>query len=462
MLLTAGFSACSEEVAVPDSVADGGDADTDSDTDSDGDSDGDYGLCSGGWSAPQRLDQGDLMVWWPRVVVDNNGFVTAAWNENYDAIRSRRSIGGTVWEPVDTVAENLDNGVELAADGLGDVYAAWFYTEDGDSDVMTSIHVSSGGWETPAALEPPGTSYANDLVIGSSHLGYSATAWEANSGGTLTAAVHSPGSGWSAKTLLDPDADQPALTMDSQGRAMIVARVMLTLADPDELWAYRYDPDTGWDTGTQIGQVTADTHPDTPIVVSNADGDVLAGWTEWGALLDSKIWIARYEEGSGWSPAEELAVGDVDLVALAADAGGNDIAVWREREELSADSWEDRLLAAQAAGSEWGDPEDLVSVTDRNVGNEALLGIAATGMRVLVWRMEDESAATFDIHHLWSTCYDPEYGWTPPERLNELPTTVHFSYDVALNGSGLAAVVFTQAETGGLDVNERVWVVVRD
>lgn len=221
-------------------------------------------------------------------------------------------------------------------------------------------------------------------------------------------------------------------------------------------------------------------------MAGNAGGDAVAVWTQWApALGDYALWASRHRRDAGWQAAEVLASERAGSPAVAVDASGHAVVVWRDsgdgsvrsRRWIPASGWTAETVLD--AGGVNADPQvatspggEAVATWRRLVGNTG--SILASRLQAGTWtapaalepgagdaRLPRAAAgANGDVAVAWIQADGAEYrvhvahaaaagGWQPDAAIAAQPTGSAGAPDLALDASGRVRVVWTHRPPGG-------------
>lgn len=117
---------------------------------------------SGSWSQTAIVDQQTLEAAWfrsLRLAVGGNGEVTAVWSVGpYEwtatrTVRTARRTPSGGWESPATIAlAPAGGGVEVAADGVGNVVASWTSNSDGRERTHAAYRPAGAAWQSPVVV----------------------------------------------------------------------------------------------------------------------------------------------------------------------------------------------------------------------------------------------------------------------------------------------------------------------
>jgi hypothetical protein len=197
-----------------------------------------------------------------------------------------------------------------------------------------------------------------------------------------------------------------------------------------------------------------------PDIAFDGQGNAMAVWQQPDpAGMGSKIsiWARHYSASSGWGTAGRIEADDVQNGSdprVAMDANGNAIAVWEIRDNNGANSniVANRYVAGTGtgagagagAGSGWGIPLPI-ELPDQNPSNYQI-AVNASGNATVVWQQFDQTDGFYNIranHFVAGTGADT--GWGTAQLLETQAADGDARYPhVVLAASGHATAVWLQ------------------
>jgi hypothetical protein len=104
------------------------------------------------------------------------------------------------------------------------------------------------------------------------------------------------------------------------------------------IWANRYDVGTGWGSACQIAINDSESF-EPPIVSSGSTGSVVVAWSAYD-WVSWTVWTARWNESEGWGNAERIETsGDSSLFDVEVDGWGNAFVSWEQGHSGHTDVW---------------------------------------------------------------------------------------------------------------------------
>ena len=178
-----------------------------------------------------------------------------------------------------------------------------------------------------------------------------------------------------------------------------------------------------------------------PEIAADGNGTVIAVWEQ---LLDG-IWSSRFTPATGWGVPELVSMPNaggalVPRIAFAKD--GSAIIVWQQGDGSRTNIWSNRY----SPGSGWGVPA-LIETNNDGDARDPQLAIDASGDALAVWTQ----AETGGQIGVWSNYFKAGVGWGSPERV-ETQNMLAASAQVAFDGHGHALAVWSQFGSSGSDI----------
>ena len=252
--------------------------------------------------------------------------------------------------------------------------------------------------------------------------------------------------GWSAATLIETndagDAVSPQMAIDSSGNVVAVWRQ--SDGALENIWASRFDVDTGWEAATLI---EADNVGDAwvPQVAMDRSGHAVAVWVQWweGAL---KVWANHYLPGTGWGTAELIDSADSersDFPQVAVDDRGNAIVVWQKNDGARDSVWSNRFVS----GAGWEGARLIETYDNGSVWN-AQVAMDRDGNAVVVWQQHDGLRKNIGANR-----FVKEVGWGMAELIETENLGDARDPQVALDRNGNAVAVWLQGD----GVRNNIW-----
>lgn len=227
---------------------------------------------------------------------------------------------------------------------------------------------------------------------------------------------YSFGSGWEA--VVTPlsnssnNASQPKIAFDGLGNAFAVWLESISVGESfiTNLFAARYDADTGWQaTGPTLNN-DHDQYADTPEIACDATGNAIVVWQETTSDGPPHVFASRYSFSTpGWSAPHDLNnASDQDAYNpdIALDASGNAIAVW---EEFNPDTNVFNIFARtyNPITNIWNPSATHLNFDQQNAGIDSRVAFDGQGNAIAVW-VESPDGLKYPT---WARRYVHNTGW---------------------------------------------------
>ncbi len=345
---------------------------------------------------------------------------------------------------------------DVAMDALGRVVVVWLQAQGGADRVWARRFDPATGWAPAEVLDAAavGTDRAPRVAVHRN--GSALVTWlrDSPAGRSVMSRAFQPGPGWGPERQLDASAGparQPAVTLDGQGRGMVVwPQSDDSFDDTFPPWSRNVDLTTGAGTTTRVESIGLDASLQQLVTLD--DGSVLLAWR---AFLGSAVELAatsRFHPSSGWSvplqpTGSGVFVAGVSAISLAAGPGGTSAVMWTETQSGRNRLGLNRLAGAQVMGK----PLIVVDESDtmRLVPQVVLDG---SGQAIWIWQQ-----GPANLSALWAS--DQMEGAAPasPLRLDQGTSAGVSSAGLALRTGGEALAVWTQNTASGT----RIWAARR-
>jgi hypothetical protein len=350
--------------------------------------------------------------------------------------------------------ENLDThvGVQaLGADDHGNALAVWRQIDPGGYyySIYVNQYVADQGWGDPVLVETlPGNAFYPDLVVIGE--GKAIAVWKHQNGtvSDLYASRFDPDTGWGTPESIHESSgfiyDFVKVAMDATGNAFVVWLESDGSYIYSSVYASRYDAGTAqWGTPSLLenspGSVT-NLYAPNPQISMDDSGNAMAVWYQNDGVGYS-IYANRYEAGLGWQTPVLLETqgGDAYSPSLLLDKNGNATVMW--------DHSDGSVYATRyVPGTGWGTVTQFKNSSALNnlYGPPHMALDHATGDVIAVWEM-----ASF----LYSSRFVEGSGWTAPVLIESMngnalhPELWALYPEIATDQDGNATVVWEQYET---------------
>ena len=281
----------------------------------------------GTWGAPVDISTRSSAITGPRLAVDPEGVVTAAWSSAGVVMAAQRA-GGAPWgeaSPVSPGAEPAVEGPDIAVDAQGVVTILWSEATGAGRQVRSAVKAREGTWtESVPVSEPHDALGPVELAVDGA--GTATAAWATDEGAMVSS--RPAGGTWRLPLALAGDpATSVALATDVAGNLWTMWTAVEGTRRHVRVAARGLDGT--WSPPSDLAITSDVTTP--PAIGVGAGGHVIAVWTGRVGTSDV-ITAARTEGGAAWSPPVDVAVGlaPVDDVRVVVDRVGSGAALWTE------------------------------------------------------------------------------------------------------------------------------------
>lgn len=284
------------------------------------------------WSAPTTISTALTNAADPRVVIDSNGNVTAAWVENSTIRSSSLPFGGSWSTPVTiSNALNTASNPRLGVDGSGNVTALWIE----NTQIESAVLPFGGSWG--AATSPISGSGATDPSFVVDASGNAVAVW--NRSGFIESSTRISGS-WSLVSVLSAaNSDHSHIVISAFGTAHAVWHTV-NGSGTDVIVSDILTISTNtWATTKNVFSGTAALKHNYPKIAVDSNGNAAVAWFRYN-LVDGnsfqnvQVITASLTQGAAaWGLPAMLSNSGIrnpaDLtIKLKFDSSGDTIAVW--------------------------------------------------------------------------------------------------------------------------------------
>ncbi|MGB8330711.1 MAG: Ig-like domain-containing protein [Polyangiales bacterium] len=338
---------------------------------------------------------------------------------------------------------------QIAVDGALNAIAAWQYEDlsGAGTFIYANRYTRTDLWGDPVQIDS-GLGAATNPKVAADDAGNGFAVWQRSDDGGSTTNIWSNRSDtngvWGTPELLQnvelTPARNPSVAADPSGNAIAVWAQRDLVSGNELVWAIRYEPGAGWGVAEPIDPMPAPLVGASTAVGMDDEGNAIAVWARQ-TVGGNVLWANRYTPGSGWGTAE-LIKSDTETSArderLDVGPSGDAFVVWVQDQDGRDDIW-----AVRFSGSAWEAP---LRLDDWDGGPKRLPDVAVDGSGVAhaVW-----SQADLDFANIWASAFAPESGWDAPELIeppNEDPTqdSDATSPRIDANAAGNVFVVWRQ------------------
>jgi hypothetical protein len=255
---------------------------------------------------------------------------------------------------------------------------------------------------------------------------------------------YDPGTGWATSPVSlewDPNATGPVGLVEARVALGAGGEAFTTFAHSGKAWANRSTLDLPRGTVSPLG----DRSSWTPGIAVDASGNAVAAWNEHVSETEERTVADRYVAGSGWTGPVTVASTLADDVEAPYGAGapvrpiytssGRACVTWLPNAPSQAS-----VRAACWTGSAWETP---VAIDVPTAGESKGLELAADGggNLVAVWSRSDGVT-----EHVYANRYVARRGWTGPTQLDSGSGGDATTPSVGLDASGNGIAVWSESE----------------
>ena len=246
-----------------------------------------------------------------------------------------------------------------------------------------------------------------------------------------------PSSGWGSAELLDPArgyCTYPRTVVDDDGNGMAVWGQFDGVSTID-LMASRYIAGEGW-TDAQVLDPGSLELMEAPSAAVDTNGNVTV---VWGQNVGPSYWIysTQYRPGLGWTQPE-VVQDDTSLYGTrpSVATGGHDraMAVWTQ----SDTNYVNVSASLYVPGVGWG-PSELIEDDDSGNPSYAQVAMDAEGNAVAVWRVWASP-----IYDVWANEYLVGEGWGTAHPIETVYSGTSSIPNVAMDDGGNATVIWQE------------------
>lgn len=403
-----------------------------------------------GWQGATLVENSNVGdAWKAQVAVDGSGNAVAVWEEHdgtHYNIWSNRFDPLAGWSTA-TLVETNDSGSavspQVVLDGDGNALVVWQQSDGVRENIWARRFVSDTGWSAATLIETndAGDAVSPQMAIDSS--GNVVAVWRQSDGEleNIWASRFDVDTGWEAATLIEADnvgdAWVPQVAMDRSGHA--VAVWVQWWEGALKVWANHYLPGTGWGTAELIDSADSE-RSDFPQVAVDGRGNAIVVWQKNDGARDS-VWSNRFVSGAGWEGARLIEAydnGSVWNAQVAMDRDGNAVVVWQQHDGLRKNIGANRFVKDVG----WGTAE-LIETENLGDARDPQVALDLNGNAVAVWLQGDGVR-----NNIWANRFVKESGWGTAELIETDNTGSAWGPQVAVDSNGNAVAVWSQLRGG--------------
>ena len=376
--------------------------------------------------------------------------------------------GESEW--LESIGTGVSDGPQVAVNPQLDAFAVWEYEEPEGTSVWANRYTRTEVWGTPMPLEP-GVFGSSNPAVAADGEGNAFAVWERRRAegvprDNIWSSRYDPAAGWSEPELLQtgttvPDGRIPSIAADTSGNAIAVWLERNPNTSEEVATANIYTVGAGWGSPERIdapSEMLVGLNAGNNLAVEvDATGNAIALWSRPGVEGDV-LWSNRYTAGMGWGAAEEVKsdpATDATSNQLSVGANGDALAVWIQNEGARNDIW-----GARYSSGSWAAPEriDTHDGNDKSAPDVAVNGL---GVAHVVWSQvepyPDPELLDDDIANIYAREYSPETGWAAPELIEPPRTDADGNLDPNEDGDATSPRVSTNADGNTFVVWRQIW-----
>jgi hypothetical protein len=281
----------------------------------------------------------------------------------------------------------------------------------GSTAFPLTITVASGvrSWRTALAIQTSATTVGQLPRIAADASGNAIAVWQQYDGAlsTIWSSRYAAGTGWDAPAPLSNSANglsrAPQIGMDSAGNAIVVWAELMTInGGANAILSRAYTVGSGWDAIATLATNSAGFSA--PQVAVNASGSAVAAWAGDVGGGGITLQSRTYIPGSGWNGASAVHLNtNVRDYLLAIDGAGNATAAWAE----SSGGAYDIMGSRYTAGATWG-PATTLDANAASAGAPSL-AMDSSGNATVVWTQADAGG----VNGIWMNRFNQGgAGWS--------------------------------------------------
>jgi hypothetical protein len=354
--------------------------------------------------------------------------------------------GASEW--LEEVGTGISDQQEIVVDGQSNALAVWEYTEATRSGIWANRYTRVELWGQPELISSGDTATTPQVAADDAGNGFAVWAQsEASATTNIWTNRYVVDQGWGTPELLQngevSPARIPSIAADPAGNAIAIwVQQDLVASATEVVWVRRFEPGTGWGAAGSIDEMPSGLAGTRTALGMDRNGNAIAVWARGRFVL----WANRYTVGSGWGTAELIKDDpntEVSNQRLAVGANGEAFVIWVQADDTRDNIWGVRY----APGSDWGDPERIDDYGDGDK-KQPDVAVDGTGVAHAVWSQADQKLNP-DFENIYANQYTPNSGWGTPELIeppNEDPTEDEpaTSPRVGVNAAGNTFVVWRQ------------------
>lgn len=387
---------------------------------------------------------------------DVHGFIYETWSNHYTS--------GQGWGK----AEIFDHGpsetslVKIARDLQGNALAVWAHFSINCTTLWAKKYKPDTGWSNPNPIANiSGDAKIMQLTFDTK--GNALLLWHTKKEGKKTSGLfsvyimyYSFTTGWDkaeifSKVLNSYHMDTLKFAFDSVGNTIVVSSFKDSTDNENQvhIWAKRYDILTGWEKAIKIdpgintsySAYIGESESVQPQISFDSRDHAIVVWKQNRRNAQGGIWTNCYIPGKGWGKASAITTSDNEQSnhQLAVDPRGNAIAIWEQRNGLSA--------SYHTADAGWSTPEHIYHYSgDEYKSLYPKIAFDPAGNAIAIWHQ------VFFYTTIWSLQYTPGKGWGKKISVNRDYSNTADQPLIFIDSAGLVHVAWEQQDN---DSNNR-------
>ena len=382
----------------------------------------------GAWRTAQRIEQGGRTASSVLTGLDDNGTGVAAWLDLEGNLFTNMLAPTTGWSSPTNQDFRGQRLVDLAAEGDGGFV---LLIEPAASAELWALHWDGGAWLAPEHIADTFT----DAAVVAGDAGDALAVFLSGDRHALWSRRRTGAEGWGEPQLVI-DVTTPGATpsdiasfdlaMSATGTAFIAWEETLHVTpeqDRHSILVMHAARDSSW-TEPQLVDATHSGDHFGPRVVASENGDAVVTWRRDYLPYGTSIQAARFGLGVGDDAPVTVLSGGADQVNLVGNARGDALLAWTPISGTRV-GWNGFVL-----GEGWGTPSSLRDNGSAGTPHFLALAMNALGDGLAVWRQIDDAAA------LWASAFEAGAVNQPPTADAGSDQSVNEGTQVSLSGTG--------------------------
>lgn len=369
-----------------------------------------YGNIS--WSVPSTISTVSINASDPRVVIDSNGKVTAAWVENNLIMASSLSSGGSWSTPISlSTVLNTASTPKLEIDTNGNVTAVWVEGLTKSTSLIKSAILPVGGnWSFPTTISGMGATQPALAVDGS---GNAVAVWSRN--GLIESATRKSGVWRAFSVISGASSTNPHVAISSFGTAIAAWHSVSSGSDIIVTDILTISSNT-WTATKNVFSANAAFFHNYPKVAIDANGNAMVAWFRYnvsgGAYQNVQVLASSLTQGAtSWTIGTILSNNGIrnpaDLtIKLRYDTSGDALAVW-------TNSYDGKTFSIESAQRQFGGSWPTSIMPQAATLFSFGIDVAIASGTALLTTMQLDKTSNIMIQSQESDTTDPvSQGWT--------------------------------------------------